>query len=259
VRRFLSQVPASKSKHPRGKRAGYSHGESSLHRSLKEHYAGDGYNAGEDKTNEVQVDGFRIDVVREAELIEIQTRSFTSIKPKLCTLIATHPVRLVHPIPLEKWVIHVEADGRFIKRRKSPRRGAVVHVFDELVSFPELMAHPNLSLEVVLTREEEVQCLDGCGSWRRKGRSIRDRRLLEIVEHVVFTQPSDFLALLPPDLPEPFSSRDLASALGRPVALARRMTYCLRRMGAIQLVRYRRRTPLYIRTIHPASAAASTP
>ena len=217
-----------------------------MHRSLKEHYAGDGYNAETNKTNEVQVDGFRIDVVRDAQLIEIQTRSFSSIKRKLCALILTHPVRLVHPIPLEKWVIHVEADGRFIKRRKSPRRGHVEHVFDELVSFPELMAHQNLSLEVILTREEEVQCADGLGSWRRSGRSIRDRRLLEIVEHVVFTQPADFLKLLPRDLPEPFTSRDVASAMKRPVAFARRVTYCLRKMGALRVAGHRRKTPLYI-------------
>jgi hypothetical protein len=112
----------------------------------------------------VTIDRFRIDVVREGELIEIQTRSFSSIRRKLCALLDSHPVRLVYPIPYEKWVVRVEPNGNLIERRKSPRRGSLIHLFDELVSFPQLMAHPNLSLEVLLTREEEIRCADGHGS-----------------------------------------------------------------------------------------------
>lgn len=211
--------------------------ESSLHRTLKERYASDAYNASacNRRVTEVPVDRFRIDVIREGELIEIQTRSFSSIRRKLCALLAAHPVRLVYPIPREKWVVHVAPNGNLIKRRKSPKCGCLIHLFDELVSFPQLMAHPNLSLDVLLTREEEVQCADGQGSWRRKGRSIVDRRLIEVIKSVTFAQPSDFLSLLPASLPDPFTSRDLAVALSRHIALARRVTYCLRRMQAIKL------------------------
>jgi hypothetical protein len=196
---------------------------------------------------EVPVDGYRIDVVRGDELIEIQTKRFSSIKRKVCALIATHPVRLVHPIPQEKWIVQIAADGTLMHRKKSPRRGCIEHIFDELISFPELMAHPNLSLEVVLTREEEVWCDDGRGSWRRKGRSVRDRRLLEVLEHVLFLQPSDFLRLLPADLPEPFTSRDLASAMKRPVAFTRRILYCLRKMNVLRPCGFQRRAVLYCR------------
>ncbi len=222
----------------------YSSGESSLHRTLKECYLDSDYAA---TAAEVVVEGFRIDVGRDDELVEIQTRRFSSIKRKLCALIARHPVRLVHPIAREKWIVQLAADGALVHRKKSPKRGCVEHIFDELISFPELMAHPNLSLDVVLTREEEVWCDDGRGSWRRKGRSVRDRRLLSVVEHAIFLQPSDFLALLPLELSEPFTSRDLAIALKRPVALARRMTYCLRKMNALKVCGLQRRAILYER------------
>ena len=42
-------------------------------------------------------------------------------------------------------------------RRKSPKRGAYPHLFAELVSFPTLATHPNFSLHVRLTQEEEVR------------------------------------------------------------------------------------------------------
>jgi hypothetical protein len=224
--------------------------ESSLHRALKERYAGDACAASprSGRATEVTIDRFRIDVVREGELIEIQTRSFSSIRRKLCALLDSHPVRLVYPIPCEKWVVHVEPNGNRIKRRKSPRRGSLIHLFDELVSFPQLMVHPNLSLEVLLTREEEIRCADGRGSWRRKGCSIVDRRLIEVIAEVTFAQPVDFLRLLPEGLPDPFSSRDLAMAMRQTVAFARRVTYCLREMQAIRLCGRRGRTYLYQRT-----------
>lgn len=225
----------------------YSHGESSLHHTLKERYLDSLGGVYATSAAEVVVDGYRIDVVRDDELIEIQTRRFSAIKRKLCALIVAHPVRLVHPIAQEKWIVQTTAAGAQVSRKKSPKRGQVTHIFDELISFPELMAHPNLSLEIVLTREEEVWCDDGRGSWRRKGRSVRDHRLLEVVEHITFNQPKDFLALLPPDLPEPFTSRDLASALKRPVAFARRVTYCLRRMQVLQECGRQRRAILYCR------------
>jgi hypothetical protein len=43
----------------------------------------------------------------------------------------------------------------------------------------------------------------------------------------------DLRTLLPPDLPEPFTTADLARSLGRPRLLAQRMAYCLAKAGAI--------------------------
>jgi hypothetical protein len=68
-------------------------------------------------------------------------------------------------------------------RRKSPRRGKLEDLFLELVRIPHLINHPNLTLEVLLIREEEIRHADGKGSWRRRGVSIIDHRLLEIIDN----------------------------------------------------------------------------
>jgi hypothetical protein len=107
-------------------------------------------------------------------------------------------------------------------------------VFAQLVSFPELVGHPNFSLEVLLTREEEWR-----RPWpRRKGGRRRqyrvvDRHLLEVLASLTLAGPADCLALLPPGLPRPFTNRDLGRALRQPARLAAQMTYCLRRMGLL--------------------------
>jgi hypothetical protein len=214
--------------------------ETTLHADLKRWYAQPG-----DRL-EIKVDGYVVDIVRGELLIEIQTRNFNALKRKLHSLTENHPVRLIHPIPLEKWIVRLAADGEtHLSRRKSPRRGRLEQLFAELVRIPGLIAHPNFSLEVILVRMEEIQLDDGRGSWRRKGRSIYDRRLLEVVSQRVFSAPDDFLALLPPGLPTLFTNRDLARALAQPRHVAQKMTYCLSRMDVLVQAGQRGRSYLY--------------
>ena len=58
------------------------------------------------------IDGFVIDLVRGEQLIEIQTRSFASMRRKLGRLLETHPIRLVHPIPAVKWIVKLDEKAR---------------------------------------------------------------------------------------------------------------------------------------------------
>lgn len=215
------------------------HHETSLHAALKAWYAEPG-----DRI-EAMVNGYVIDLVRDDLLIEIQTRGFAALTAKLTALLECHPVRLVHPIARERWIVRVSADGEVLGRRKSPKRGRVEQVFAELVRFPALMCHPRFTLEVLLTREEEVRSNDGRGSWRRQGWSIADRRLLGVEERVCLETVGDLCALLPQDLPQAFTTLDLAEGLGMPRRLAQQMAYCLREMGAIEAVGRKGRARLY--------------
>lgn len=201
-------------------------GESSLHAALKAWYG-----RSQDQL-EVPVDGYVIDIVRDDLLIEIQTRHLYAMKAKLSHLLQNHRVHLVYPIPREKWIVRISADGELVSRRKSPRRGQVVDVFAELVRAPRFITQPNLTLEVVLTQQEEVWRDDGQGSWRRKGWSIADQRLLDVVEQSIFHTPQDLAKLLP-ELERPFTNRQLADALGIRISLAQKMTYTLRQTGSL--------------------------
>ena len=221
--------------------------EKPLHAALKAWYArpGDRF--------EVKVDGFIIDIVRDGLLIEIQTTSLASLKRKLFSLVADHSVRLVYPIPREKWIVKLAEDGQGEpSRRKSPKRGKIEDLFGELVSFPKLLADPNFSLEVLLIQEEEVRRHDRRRAWRRRGWVTQERRLLQVVDQRRFSAPADLRELLPLDLGEPFTTSDLAKAIARPRRLAQRMAYCLREMGEIEAVGKQGNAILYARSKGPA-------
>ncbi len=214
--------------------------EKPLHAALKEWYARPGDQL------EVPVDGYVIDIVRQGLLIEIQTRSFSAMKQKLAALLPHHPVRLVHPVAAQKWLVKLDPAGNHpLQRRKSPQSGGLETIFAELVSFPHLLAQPNFSLEVLLIHEEEVRRHEEGRAWRRRGWVTEERRLLEVVQQQCFHEPAELASLLPAALPTPFTTADLAAALGRPRRLAQQMAYCLRKMGVLAPAGKQSRSMLY--------------
>ena len=221
-------------------------GEKPLHAALKRWVAAEG------DLIEEPVAGYVVDVVRDGLLIEIQTRGFSSIRPKLTRLLEEHAIHLVHPIAREKWILKLDDSGEEVSRRKSPKRGAAVDVFAELVSFPELVAHPGLTLEILLTAEEEVRRFDGKRGWRRKGWVVEERRLLGVVDRLLVEGPETLASLLPGDLAGEFTTADLRTALGRTRRLAQQMTYCLRRLGVIEAVGKNGNAIVYARARPPS-------
>jgi hypothetical protein len=215
--------------------------EGSLHAALKALYTRPG-----DRVEE-SVDGYVVDVVRDDELVEIQTASFSSAARKLRRLVIDHKILLVHPIATERWLVRVDADGVVTDRRRSPKRGLPLDLFHELVAFPELVAHPNFRIELVLIREEELRGPIPDGARYRYPREWwrLDRRLLEVIETIRVDTPTDLLRLLPADLPDPFTSADIATASRRTRHLAMRTAYCLQRSGAARCIGRHGRAQVY--------------
>ena len=201
--------------------------EYSLHTGIKEWYSVLGGQV------EVEVDDFIVDVVKDGLLIEIQTRNLSAIKKKLGKLLLTNQVRLVYPIAKVKWIVYVSNSGEFVRKRRSPKRGKIIDLFIEMVHLSDLINDKNFSFEVLLIEEEELRCDDGKGSWRRRGVSVKDRKLLKVFDSVVFEDRTDFLKILPDNLGVSFTNRVLAKKLGISIRLAQKITYCLRKMNAL--------------------------
>jgi hypothetical protein len=213
--------------------------EKPLHASLKQWYArpGDQF--------EVPVDGFVVDIVRDNLLIEIQTRNFAAINAKLCKLTRSYKVRLVYPVVQEKWIVRSATNGGIAVRRKSPKRGRLEDLFWELVSIPQLLSHPNFSLEVLMIRAEELRRYDGKRrKWRSKGWVIEGRRLMEVVDRRLFRKSADWLAFVPEGV-QSFTTKDLATIADTRRDLAQKMAYCLRQARMIELIGRQGRANLY--------------
>jgi hypothetical protein len=194
---------------------------------------------------EVPVGRFVIDLVRaDGELVEVQTGSFGALGPKLDALLDAHRVRIVHPIAAERRIIRIDEHGQISSARRSPKRATVVEMFDKLVAFPSLLSHPNLTIEVLLLREDHIRGTQPVTT-RRRTRDPGQRRLVEVLGRVAFGTPADVLAVLPPLPSEPFTTRELAVLLGCPLLLAQRTAYCLRAVRLLEPAGKRGAAPLH--------------
>ena len=107
---------------------------------------------------EVPVGRFVIDLVRaDGELVEVQTGGFGALGNKLDALLDEYRIRVVHPVAAERRIVRVDEHGQVIAARRSPKRATAVAVFDKLVAFPSLLTHPNLTIEVLLLREDHIR------------------------------------------------------------------------------------------------------
>lgn len=227
-------------------------GEKPLHAALKHWYAQPG------DLVEHPVDRFVVDLVRGDQLIEIQTRSFSSMSRKLATLLDLgHRVHVVHPVAVETTLVKV-GDGGEVTRRRSPKRGAVVDLFGELVSLARLLDQQALTFEVVLVRQEELRRFDADRAWRRRGWVVEERRLVEVLDQFPLPTCDALGALLPDGLPEEFTTADLATAIGRPRRLAQQMAYCLRHAGVVAAVGKDGNAVLH-RVVGQSSGGATSP
>lgn len=216
--------------------------ETSLHRQLKCLYAGD------DARTEVRLDGYRIDAVRDEELIEIQHGSLAAIRDKVRRLLARHRVLVVKPIVARKVLVKLKAaDGAEVSRRQSPKRGRLLDIFDELVYFTRVFPHPRLALEIVLVDIEERR-YPGHGRrrrWRRNDYVVGDQALVSVGQSLRLSRSRDLLQLVPAKLPARFHSAHVAARLGIDRYDAQRIVYCLREMKAAEQVGKQGNTLIY--------------
>ena len=203
--------------------------EYSLHSEIKRFYSlpGDRF--------EVKLDDYIVDILRGQLAIEVQTKNFSALKEKLQTLTEKHQVRLVYPLPEKKWITYITRDNIVVNKRKSPKKGRLTDLFRELVMIPQMIGDENFSLEVLFIDEEEVRCDDGKGSWRRRGISIKERRLLQVNGRILFQNKTDYLKMLPHGLGQVFTNSELAKLTKIPVRTARQITYCLRKSNIIRI------------------------
>lgn len=220
-----------------------------LHVGLQEYYAGD--------TGQVEVrhGRYRLDVLRDGVAYEIQTGSFFKISDKIDRLADQMPVVVVWPVPRTKVIVRVDPEtGAEVSARRSPKQGRIAEIFPELGRMAKVLAKKTVSLEVVWTAERELRTPETRRGRYHRRASLIGRELVEVLEVQRFAEPEDYLALLPANLPSPFTVADLAQAQGVNRWLAGQIAYGLHNLGAI--VRVGKRGNAYLHeTVKPLEPA----
>ena len=185
---------------------------------------------------EADLEGYVIDILRGSKILEIQTKNLAKLMPKIKKLQSEYEIQVIHPIQAKKTIVRKNNEGEVVSKRVSPKKGRIEDIFDQLVHAPNIIKHPNVSLDILMIEAEEVWRDDGKGSWRRKYWSISERHLKKIIVEKTFNTNVDFLQLLPKSLPTNFTNKQLAEQLKIRHRLAGKITYTLKKMRLIEMV-----------------------
>lgn len=205
--------------------------ETTLHQQLKHRYAED------PSQTEVAVGRYRIDAIRNGELIEVQCASLSAIRDKCQNLLQRHQLRVVKPLIMRTRIAKIKQQGGPItSRRMSPKHGCVLDVFDDLIYFTRVFPHPNLTIEVPLIHIEQLRAPAKKRRRRRwqKDYQVQDVKLESMEGSIELREPSDLLDLIQlPDEMSSFNTADLAKSIDRPRWHAQQIAYVLRNTGAL--------------------------
>lgn len=216
--------------------------ETTLHRQLKTIYAGE---RGE---TELMVGTYRIDAVVGSELVEIQLGSLAALRKKLTDLLPERRVRVVKPWVARKRILRSERrDSIVVSTRKSPRQGSPWEIFWDLVYLRGIFPHPNLTIEAPeIDVDERRPIAEPVRRRRRRGKpKLLDVELTRIEPSLRIRTVKDLVGLLPADLPQPFHTGDLATALELPRWWAQKIAYVYRHADVVEAVGMQKRSHLY--------------
>lgn len=203
----------------------------------------------------MRLGGYRIDGLADGRLVEIQQSPLGAIRDKVRKLLETHRVLVVKPLAADKTIFRWDAKKTRVQScRKSPRHEQPWNLFEELVHFVNVFPHERLSLEIVLTEQQEDRVPARKRTRRGKDYRVVDKRLVE-VRGVFRIETIDDLWNLLPVLPVEFTTAELAAAMSIPRWIAQKVGYCLRKTGAAETTGKRGNALVYRRIPMAAPAA----
>ena len=222
--------------------------EKTLHAVLKRYYEPD------HDRHEIPVGSYVADIVGEDGIIEIQTRSFSKLRPKLTAFLDVAHVTVVYPIIVEKTVISIdETTGEWISKRKSPKKGNLYTAVPELYTLRELLPHPRLTLRLPLLTANEIRRF-GVRTRRRKkqrtrrGEYVSDLIPTDLLSEKVIAAPQDYTDFIPCAFREghtTFTAAAFSEEACVDVGCGRRIINLLVKMGLVEAVGQQGRAKLY--------------
>ncbi len=182
----------------------------------------------------------------KGQIIEIQTRSFDKLRAKLSSFLPEYKVTLVLPVPDHKQIIWIDPETGEVSKGPNRKYGNDYTGFKELYRIKSFLTHPNLQIRFLFMDMIEYKYLNGSSKDRKKHGACRyDRIPLNLTKEICIDCVEDYMQFLPIDLPNNFTSSDIAKAARIPKRLVSVVVGIIRDVGIIEQIGKRGRSYLY--------------
>ena len=207
--------------------------EKTLHKVIKNYYEPNL------EFQEIKVDGYICDIVKDDIIIEIQTRSLNKLVKKLEVLLTSRKVIVVYPIPHIKYLTWID-NGEIVSTRKSPKVGSIYDIAKELYKIKWFLNNPNFELTVLLIDLTEYRNLDGYSKDKKRGSTRYDCVPKELYDEITI---SDYRMFVPFD--EPFTSKEYAKKIKENLSRAQTLLTILQYLKVVEVIGKDKRYNVY--------------
>lgn len=177
--------------------------EKLLHKTLKYYFEPD------DRNHEAEYLGSVADIRNGDGIMEIQTRSFDKLLPKLEKYLPENKVTIVYPIIERKTICRIDAaTGETFPPKLSTKKGRATDALAEIAKIRSFIPHTNLRILLVFLDADETRMLNGK---KRVGRQKTDKidcAPTSINSIMELRDAPDFALLLPEKLPDEFTASE---------------------------------------------------
>ena len=204
--------------------------EKTMHATLKEYFEAD------HTFHEIKVGAFYADILRANEITEIQTRSLCNLRKKLDLFLKDYAVTVVYPIPYGKNLIWLDREsGETSEKKRVGKKGSFFDAGRELWYLSDYLLHPRLSVRLLLIDVDEYRFLNKKGE-KKHGTQRHDRIPLALRGELLLEGRESFYALLPKNLPLPFTAKEFRKAVKGGPRTAPALLSVLMRVGVVKRV-----------------------
>lgn len=215
--------------------------EKSIHSTIKNYFESD------KEFQEVKVGNYVADIKRNNQIIEIQTKDFKKLIPKIEYYLKNeYNIKIIYPVIITRYINWIDKEsGDIIERKKSPVKGCIQDALLEIYWIHKYLNNNLFELSIITLNAEEYKLLDGFGQNNKKKATKIDKVPTEIIEEIQIDSIRDLNKLIPNTLKREFTSKEFIKESKSRKKWAGSYVKLLREIRVISIVRKEGNTYIY--------------
>lgn len=201
--------------------------EKTLHKTIKNLYEPNHL------YQEIKIDNYYVDICKENNIIEVQTKQFNKFRDKITYLLSLnkYKINIVYPVFTSKIIYNI-SNGEISDPKRSPKKFRIPEVFHELYMIKQLLGHKDLMITLLLFEINEYREITN----NRRGYVCYDRVPTKLVDEIVLKDNNDYIKLLPSDLNETFTSKEICLKTKTNVKYVNKMLNVMKYLNVVEVV-----------------------
>lgn len=201
--------------------------EKTLHKTIKNLYEPNHL------YQEIKIDNYYVDICKENNIIEVQTKQFNKFRDKITYLLSLnkYKINIVYPVFTSKMIYNI-SNGEISDPKRSPKKFRIPEVFHELYMIKQLLGHKDLMITLLLFEINEYREITN----NRRGYVCYDRVPTKLVDEIVLKDNKDYIKLLPSDLNETFTSKEICLKTKTNVKYVNKMLNVMKYLNVVEVV-----------------------